>query len=210
MTVSPFARLSHERLPGIGHNNGPSLDGARSWRRHCWKAAKKVVAPPAPLEVVRRRVARARQLGLTYPAYASILLGTGRDVRGLLFTAGALGLTVAGTLDRLVRMDRAKAERLRAIERCDRLILLPAGERIEGVAEALARAERIETAGIGAAPEEPASYAARAGAMKVLLDGPGLPADTVVLVGTVPEERAVAEAGRLAKFLAADLYFAPG
>lgn len=208
MTVSPFARLGAERLPGIGHNNGPSLEGERSWRRHCWKQAKKAVAPPAPLEVVRRRVARARQLGLAYPAYASILLGTGRDVRGLLFTAGALGLTVAGTLERLVEMDRLKAERLRGLERCDKLILLPAGERVSGVAEALSRAERIETAGIGVVPEEPASFRARAAAMDDLLRVPGLPSDTVVLIGTAPEERAVAEAGRLAKFLAADLYFA--
>ncbi|MEL6574557.1 MAG: hypothetical protein AAFQ81_01595 [Pseudomonadota bacterium] len=208
MTVSPFARFAHERLPGIGHNNGPSLDGARSWRRHCWKAAKKAVAPPAPLEVVRRRVARARQLGLAYPAYASILLGTGRDVRGLLFTAGALGLTVAGALDRLVRLDREKAERLRALERCDRLILLPAGAPLAGVAEALERQDRIAVAGLGSAPDEPASFTTRAAAMGTLLSTPGLPANTVVMIGTLPEERETAAAGRLAKFLAADLYFA--
>ncbi|MEM7527038.1 MAG: hypothetical protein AAF416_05080 [Pseudomonadota bacterium] len=208
MIRSRFSRFATERLAGMGHNGGPPLDGAVSWRRHCWKAAKKAIAPPAPLEIVRRRVARARQLGLAYPAYASILLGTGRDVRAMLFTAGALELSVAALLDRLVALDAAKADRLRELERCDRLILLRPEDPPEGVAEALLGQERIETAGVAPAPADDAAFGERRAAVSALLAMPGLPADTVVLIGTKPSERQTAEAGQLAKFIAADLYFA--
>ncbi|MEO1458389.1 MAG: hypothetical protein AAFV49_12635, partial [Pseudomonadota bacterium] len=94
----PFAALAHERLAGIGHNKGPSLEPGRAWRTHCWREAKRTMVPRAPIEVVRRRVARARALGLEYPAYASILLGTGRDVRAFLFTAEAVRLAVRRAL----------------------------------------------------------------------------------------------------------------
>ena len=54
--------------------------------------ARRELLPRLPLEVVRRRVARARQLGLAYPQYAAILLGTGRDIVAFLFTDGGLRL----------------------------------------------------------------------------------------------------------------------
>ena len=74
---SALTALDGERLAGIGHNQGPPIDGALSWRRFAWKKARAVLVPRRPIEVVRRRVRRATQLGLEYPQYASILLGTG-------------------------------------------------------------------------------------------------------------------------------------
>ncbi|MEM6676376.1 MAG: hypothetical protein AAF675_00735 [Pseudomonadota bacterium] len=206
---SPFSTLASERLAGIGHNGGPPLDAAVSWRRHCWKVARQTTLPSAPLEVVRRRVARARALGLAYPAYASILAGTGRDVRAMLFTAGALALTVSG-IARRVALDEERAARLRALEDCGRLIMVPEGTGLDGIGAALGT-QGIAVLGVGEAPDPEAGFGPRRESVARLLAGPGLPADTVVMVGAAADERATAEAGRLAKFLAADLYFArPG
>ena len=67
--------MTNTRLPRLGHNQGPPLDPMRSWRRHCWKAARKALFRPLPLEVVRRRVARAARLGLAYRRYELLVLG---------------------------------------------------------------------------------------------------------------------------------------
>ena len=92
---SPITALNGERLPGIGHNQGPPIEAAVSWRRFAWKKARAKLVPKLPLEIVRRRVRRAAELGLEYPQYASILLGTGRDIVGFLYTCDALGLRLA-------------------------------------------------------------------------------------------------------------------
>jgi hypothetical protein len=122
MPRSHLSALPGERLPGIGHNQGPPLESGRSWRAHCWKAARRELLPRLPLEVVRRRVARARQLGLAYPQYASILLGTGRDIVAFLFTQEGLRLR----LERELALPRPIADKLIALERCDRLMMVEA------------------------------------------------------------------------------------
>ena len=101
------------RTAGIGHNDGPPLDRGYSWRRHVWKRAKEEQLPKVGIETVRRHVRRAAQLGLTYPQYASIRIGTGRDVRALLFSAAALGWTKgslpAPAVQRISRLEDADA-----------------------------------------------------------------------------------------------------
>ncbi|MGF1552163.1 MAG: hypothetical protein ACFBWO_06645 [Paracoccaceae bacterium] len=67
---SAFARLAGETPPRIGHNGGPPLDPGRSFRAYAWKRARAELVPRLPLEIVRRRVRRARELGLDYPANA--------------------------------------------------------------------------------------------------------------------------------------------
>ena len=49
----------------IGHNNGPTMDPGRGFRRYAWKRARAELLPKMPIEIVRRRVKRARELGLT-------------------------------------------------------------------------------------------------------------------------------------------------
>lgn len=202
-----WSRVRGETAPMIGHNGGPPLDAALSWRRHCWGAARKALAPHLPLEIVRMRVARARELGLSYPAYASILLGTGRDVVAFLFTAEAIGLR----LRRTVPLAEPVAERLRAIARADRLLLAEPGEAPQALARRLALAHRIDFAGIAPAPGTGALAAGRQ-AIRDLLAPLKLPGDGVVMVGTRAAERDWADAARLAKFMASDGYFgaAPG
>ncbi len=200
---SPFSRFEREAPPRIGHNLGPPLDAGFAWRVHCWRRAKREIAPRPPIEVVRRRVRRAQQLGLDYPQYASILLGSGRDVRAFLITAEAIGMRVM----REIRLDAARARKLEALVDCDRLLLAPAGEDAAACAAALAAVGgRVAAAGPG--PTPPAILRDGAAALRFVLDPLKLPGDAVVMIGATAEERAWADAARLAKFLPAESYFA--
>jgi hypothetical protein len=61
----------------IGHNKGPSLH--TGWNYFCWKKSHaKAFANPPP-EVMRRRLKRAAELGMTYREYTSIVLDTGKN-----------------------------------------------------------------------------------------------------------------------------------
>ena len=198
-----LSRLPSDPVSMLGHNQGPPLDAGVSWRRHAWAAARAELAPHLPLEIVRRRVARARELGLAYPAYASILLGSGRDIVAFLFTAEALGLR----LQRTVPLAAATADKLRALKGCDRLLLTPAGASPEAMAALLARAE-IAVRAAAEAPPEAAPVSAGGAAIRALLAPLKLPGDSVVMVGARADERDWAEAARLARFVAAGAYFA--
>jgi hypothetical protein len=195
----PLSRLPGEAPPAIGHNAGPPLDPGQSWRAHCWRKARADLTPRLPLEIVKRRVRRAQELGLAYPAYASILLGTGRDIVGFLFTAEAVRLR----LEKDARIADAAVAKLAALARCDRLLLAPTPDP-EALRDSLA-ASGARFDAVGPPPET--ARAAQA-ALRALLDPRKLPGDAVVMVGARPEERGWAEAARLARFLGADAYFA--
>ena len=59
-------------MSGIGHNKGPTMEPGAGWRRYAWKRARAELLPKIPLEVVRMRVRRARELGLDYRTYAGV------------------------------------------------------------------------------------------------------------------------------------------
>lgn len=202
MPRPPYSALRGERLAGIGHNQGPPLEAGRSWRTHCWRRARRDLMPKLPLEVIRRRVARARQLGLAYPQYASILLGTGRDIVAFLFTSDGLGLR----LEHEARMPRHVAQKLVGLERCDRLLLAESGADIAVLRQTLAD-RRIPFAALAPAPARHAAWSEGRAAIRALLDPCRLPGDAVVMVGTSAEERGWADAARLAGFLPAESYF---
>ena len=64
----------------------------------------------------------------------------------------------------------------------------------------------IPFGGGGRSPEVPAALTAGRAAIRAVFEPLRLPGDAVVMVGTAPEERAWAEAARLAKFLPAGAY----
>ena len=200
---APLSALPGERLPGIGHNQGPPIEAGRSWRVHAWRTARRELLARLPLEVIRRRVVRARQLGLAYPQYASILLGTGRDIVAFLFTSDSLGLR----LERELSMPRRVADRLLALERCDRLLMAEPGADIAALGRGLA-SRQIPFAAVAVAPPRHAAWAEGRAAIRAALDPGRLPGDAVVMVGTSAEERVWADAARLASFLPAQSYFA--
>lgn len=190
---------------GIGHNNGPSLEPGFGWRKHCWsKARKDTISKHIPLEIVRLRVARAKELGLSYPQYASVLLGSGRDIVGFLFTVDGMQLR----LRRALEMPDAVQEKLADLEKVDLLAFSPSGEQPD-----LFRAELNMNTGLAfksAAPEPSVSSTWReAGdAVKAVLEPEKLPARSVVLIGSRDLEASWALAGGLAKFMHGESYFA--
>jgi hypothetical protein len=145
-----------------------------------------------PLEVVRRRVARAAELGLDYGTYAGIRAASGRDVVAFLFSTNALRMEAAPRppADRMAHVERMR--------RCDRVVLALPPHDPAAVTQRL---------GLRAAPA-PASLAPWAAARSAILDALGTtPADGVVLVGAAGFERDWADAARLAAFLRDDRVF---
>ena len=194
--------MTQRPLFGIGHNNGPGA--GRGFRRHCWKLARRqTIGRAMPLEIVRIRVRRARQLGLAYPQYAAILMGSGRDVAAFLFTTEALGLR----LRRRLEMPSDVQERLAALQNCDRLAFAPSGEEPEPFRIELQDVSGLIFASCGRPPEGDSWSAARA-AVRSVLDPMKLPGDAVVMIGTRAEEAGWAEAAKMARFLPAERYFA--
>ncbi len=91
-------------MSGIGHNGGPSVSPGASWRTQCWRAARAELLPRLPIEVVRLRVTRAREIGLDYKTYAGVRAATGHDIVAFLFSTNALRLLREGQeLDRAAR-----------------------------------------------------------------------------------------------------------
>ncbi|MEO1490982.1 MAG: hypothetical protein AAFV19_02375 [Pseudomonadota bacterium] len=204
LSRSPISAFRGERFPGIGHNQGPPLDAAVSWRRHVWKKARRELLPRLPLEIIKRRVARAKQLGLEYPQYASILLGTGRDIVAFLFTSDALGVRLART----PVLPGAVADKLISIERCERLLTTEATGNPMLLSREILRAHQIQMTGTATLPErDAASWTEGRDAIQAALRPLKLPADTVVMIGTERHERTWADAAKLARFIPAENYF---
>ncbi|MFD1912428.1 hypothetical protein [Halodurantibacterium flavum] len=183
----------------IGHNRGPELAGG-SWRRHCWTEARRSLLPTLPIEVLRTRVRRARELGLDYRSYASIRAASGHDVIAFLFSSNALRLMPATPA-----LPPDRADKLIALVDCGRL----------GLSQGqLAPAAMLAAAagGLDAAAPAPAAFAPwpaiRERLKEALAQAPGrLSPGEVVLVGDAPWEGEWCAAGRLAGYLPADQYF---
>ena len=181
-------------MAGFGHNNGPTMEKGGAWRRYAWKKARAELLPKMPIEVVRRRVRRARELGIDYKSYAGIRASTGRDIIALLFSSNALRLMRDAGIspDRLVHLESVRSAELLAF------VHPPySPERVAVRNELLTRA--------GRAPSIADTWGdTRA---KVLALKGALPADGVVVIGETALEQGWSDAGRLAGYLPADRYF---
>ena len=194
---------SEQGSPGIGHNSGAIGAG---WRRFAWKKARKeLVAAIVPLEIVRIRVRRAQRLGLTYPQYASVLLGTGRDIVGFLFTVNGLQLRLARQLEAPAHV----AAKLRSAPDAMRIALSPAEEAPEAFRAELAEATSARIDAAARAPVEYAGWGAARRAVRSALSDAGMPADAVVMVGAGEEDARWADAAFLARFIPTADYFPP-
>lgn len=194
-------------MAGIGHNNGPRLRQGRGWHRHCWKQARTdLLGKSLPIEVVRTRVRRAKELGLAYPQYASILLGSGRDIVGFLFTVDGLHLR----LQKQLSMPDAVQEKLQGLKGADLFAFAPSGESPD-----MFRAELTEQTGLtfkssAPEPERALNWPEARSAVRAVLDPIKVPSGAVVLIGTREVERDLAMAGKLARFIPSDSYFEQG
>lgn len=72
-------------LARIGHNGGPPLDdeppGKLLLVRHHWKRAHAAARQVASMDILRFRVRRAETAGVSYEAYLSELLDSGRHLQ---------------------------------------------------------------------------------------------------------------------------------
>lgn len=178
---------------GLGHNGGPSLDGGGGWNTHCWRQARAALVPTLPVEVVRLRVKRAKELGLPDKTYAGIRAQTGHDVVAFLFSSNALQVTAQSP-----EIPQPEAAKLAAVQ----------AHRI-GLATAPLPASALAlNPGLDAAHPAPYALARPRDIRADLRAAMGrLPSDRVVLVGLGALERDWCAAGRLAAFVPADHYF---
>jgi hypothetical protein len=188
--------------PGIGHNAGPTLEPGRSWRRHCWGIARGRLLPTLPVEVVRLRVRRAREIGLDYRTYAGIRAGTGHDLVAFLFSTNALDLLRDGD-----RLTPSRAAKLRGLVSVATVVAARPPLDPDGVARVVAEDAGV-AAIIGPAPGPWDGWGATRAAVLALAARAGTPADRILIIGADPGECLWAEAARAAAFLPAESFFA--
>ncbi len=181
-------------MSDIGHNRGPSLEGGTSWRRQCWSAARERLLPTLPIEVVRLRVRRAKELGLDYKTYAGVRAATGHDIVAFLFSSNALRVSLvrpAMPSDRGAKLAGVKGGRLA-------LAVAP-------LTPGMVEAANPVLDGVHPAPHALAGFGEVRDRLRVALGK--VPGDQVLLVGDLALEGDWCAAGRLAGYLPAARYF---
>jgi hypothetical protein len=178
----------------IGHNKGPAMEAGLSWRRHCWTAARERLLPTLPVEVVRLRVRRAKELGLEYKTYASVRAATGHDVVAFLFSSNALRVSLVQP-----EMPEDRAAKL-AVMACGRVALA-----VAPLTPGMVMAANPALDAAHGAPFALAGFVELRAALRAALGR--VPSDQVLLVGDMALERDWCAAGRLAGYVAAERYF---
>lgn len=184
----------------IGHNRGPSMEAGQGFRRIAWQKARAELMPKLPLEVIRLRVARARELGLPYKTYASIRAASGRDVVAFLFSETALDLRVQ--------------QRVIPTVRAERLAGLPA-KRLAGVCaprvpETVLRHNAAVLDAAGRAPGLASLWRDGRADLRKLVRSQALPLEGVVVVAATEIEREWSDIAGLAGAISADIVFSNG
>lgn len=189
--------------PGPGHNNGPDLEAGRGWRTYAWKRARAgLMGNKVPLEIVRIRVKRARALGLSYPQYASALMGGGRDIVGFLFTVDGLQLRLA----RELAVPDHVQDRLTSLTDTRLAAFAPSGE---DPALFLSELGAVTGAPFDASAPEPSGrgWSVTRNAIRDVLAPLKVSGRSIILVGAHDHEAAWITAGKLAKFVHTSDYF---
>jgi hypothetical protein len=190
-------------MASIGHNGGPKRLGL-GWQKHCWTQSRKaLIGKHIPIEVVRMRIRRARELGLEYPQYASILLGTGRDVVGFLFTVDGLHLKLRKRLE----MPDVVQDKLRGLEQVSLMGFSPSGEAPEAFRVEVSDVAGVPFASVAPEAEGLLGWSAAKAAVRAVLDPLQLPSDAVVMVGTQDHEAHMVQAAKMARFISSEDYF---
>ncbi|MGR3703850.1 MAG: hypothetical protein ACU0A4_17355 [Paracoccaceae bacterium] len=195
-------------IPGIGHNREPAP--VSLWHKHMWERAR--AAQPErnlPLAVVKMRMARAAELGMSYGHYATLYRTAGRDPAGLLFTPGALHLR----LKRRLEMPDPVRAHLARLGHCHLLALAPEGEQPTDFLEELRDISALPFTAAAAMPSAGAPWPDLVGAVRAILDPLRLPGTAIALIGAATSEArlcaSLVTAGRLGGVLDRDAYFRP-
>lgn len=181
---------------GIGHNSGLVDEPGRSWRTHVWRKARGQLMPKLPIEVIRRRVARAKELGLPYKTYAGLRASSGDDLIGFMFSSNALNV--------LKQSDRVAADKADKIARLR-------DSRTFGLVQGQVAPSQVvpPLQDAATAPRPLAPWTETRDQLNATFKVARLPASRTVLVCDTALEREWAEAGRMAGALPATAFFAP-
>ncbi|MEM1374969.1 MAG: hypothetical protein AAGF78_11380 [Pseudomonadota bacterium] len=181
-------------LPGIGHNQGPTMEAGYAYRKHQWKKAREALLPTLPLFVLKMRVRRAHELGLDYKTYAGVRASTGRDVIGFLFSSNGLRLTK-------VTLPDETGQKVRAITDAHKIALVHPPLDPGAVSAA--------NPGLAAsvAPQFTDSWSETRRKVAGAIAAERLPADGVLVIGSTSLEREWCAAARAAGYLSAERYF---
>ncbi|SMX37384.1 hypothetical protein [Octadecabacter ascidiaceicola] len=181
-------------MAGIGHNSGRVDEPGKSWRTHVWAKARRQLMPTLPIEVVRRRVARAKELGLPYQTYAGLRASSGDDLIGFMFSNNALDV-----LRRSDKVAAGKAAKIAALK----------DVRTIGLAQAPTTPSQLtpplQTA--YSAPKPLAPWVKKRDHMCEIFAKIGRPSSRFVLICDTAMEREWVEAGRMAGALPAETFF---
>lgn len=188
-------------MSGIGHNRGPSLGLGTGWQKHCWTKARADLLPQLPIEVIRTRLKRAKELGLDYKSYASVRAKTGHDIVALLFSSNALRLLRANQ-----DLAQAQAQKLRALEGCERLLAV-APPLVPADVKARLAAQDVDITTAIAAPSIALTFGQTRDALRAALAPSKLPGDKVLVIGDTMLEADWATIARLGAFLPAETFF---
>lgn len=181
-------------MAGIGHNSGRVDEPGKTWRTHVWTKARQQLMPKLPIEVIRRRVERAKELGLPYKTYAGLRASSGDDLIGFMFSSNAL--------DVLRRTDSVPATKTGKIASLKET-------RTIGLAHAPIDPAQLVPPLRDAyiAPKTHAPWVQTRDVLRDVLAQARCPASRIVLICETGQEREWAEAGRLAGVLPAATFF---
>lgn len=207
---------------GIGHNQGPPLD---AWNAFCWRKAQKAAWKSVPIEVVRRRCRRARELGLSYQDYAAVIMDRGAHLQTLFFDLGGTLVEVENDEVRTDSSGRIRplpgvVEKLSGLKDCKVFVITNQA----GVAEGLITAEQARSfieqinalcntvltdyrVCMEAADSRSRFRKPQPGMVCELLAEHGLLPSAAVMIGDSESDRKCAEAAKLARFIWARDYF---
>lgn len=194
-----MGRGAEVRAPGLGHNQGPSMERGRVWRTYQWKKARAAAMPKTmPLMVVKMHVARARQLGLDYATYAAVRKASGRDIMGLLFSSNALRIVRAEAP--AMPLDRSEA--VGAVKGARKLALVHRPLHASAI-----KAGNPVLDDVAVAPKFTDSWSEMKAHIGGFVNGADLLGDQVLIIGDTALERDWAAGARAAGYLEAQQYF---
>jgi hypothetical protein len=176
--------------------------GGTGWQKHCWSKARADLLPQLPIEVIRSRLKRAKELGLDYKSYASVRAKTGHDIVALLFSSNALQVLRTGQ-----HISEDTAAKMRGLTRCEGLLAVSAPLVPEGLKSDLA-AQGIAITAAVAAPTMTHNFGETRDQLRAALAPSKLAGDKVLVIGETMLEADWAGIARLGGFLSAETYFA--
>jgi hypothetical protein len=183
-------------LCGIGHNKGPSMERGHTYRTFLWKKARNDLIPKLPIEIIKMRVNRARELGLDYKTYASVRASSGRDVIGFLFSSNALRLA------KQAQMPEDRTEKLAALKHAQTPALIHAP-----LDPATALAANPILTNAAPAPLFTDSWSHMRDKIAAYVQSQKLPPASLIIVGDTTLERDWTTPARASAYLTAAQYF---